>query len=68
VANGSVESPTTFPLLAPLQLRLMMFAGWANRHQGIIEYLKEETRMFGRYPITARQYSNVDRDTTLDLS
>ena len=31
------------PLLIPLQLLLMMFAGWVNRHQmDMIEYLKEE--------------------------
>ena len=34
------------PLLIPLQLLLMMFAGWVNRHQmDMIEYLKEENRV-----------------------
>jgi hypothetical protein len=33
-------------LLLPLHLLLMMFAGWANRHQvAVIEYLQEENRV-----------------------
>jgi hypothetical protein len=35
-----------FALSPALQLLLMMFAGWINRHQlRIIEYLKEENRV-----------------------
>ena len=34
------------PLLLPLQLLLMVFDGWVNRHQvDMIEYLKEENRI-----------------------
>src|SRR5260370_36230744 len=34
------------PLLLPLHLLLMMFAGWLNRHQlEVIEYLQEENRL-----------------------
>jgi hypothetical protein len=34
------------PLLLPLRLLLMMFAGWVNRHQfDVIEYLQEENRV-----------------------
>lgn len=33
-------------LCPPLHLRLMMFAGWVNRHQvDVIEYLQEENRV-----------------------
>lgn len=33
-------------LLQPLQLLLMMFAGWVNRHQlDVIGYLQEENRL-----------------------
>src|SRR5439155_9786714 len=33
-------------LLLPLQLLLVMFAGWVNRHQlDVIEYLQEENRV-----------------------
>ena len=32
--------------LAPLQFLLLIFAGWANRHQcEVLEYLKEENRV-----------------------
>ena len=35
------------PPFQPLQLLLVMFAGWVNRHQlDVIEYLQEENRMF----------------------
>lgn len=35
-----------FPHLLPLQLLLMMFAGWVDRRQlGVIEYLEEENRV-----------------------
>jgi putative transposase len=35
-----------FPLLPPLQLLLVIFAGWVNRHQlEVIDYLKEENRI-----------------------
>jgi putative transposase len=34
------------PLLLPLQMLLLMFAGWVNRHQlDVIEYLQEENRV-----------------------
>jgi hypothetical protein len=34
------------PVLLPLQLLLLMFAGWINRHQlDVIEYLQEENRV-----------------------
>jgi hypothetical protein len=34
------------PLLLPLHLLLLMFAGWANRRQlDVIEYLQEENRL-----------------------
>jgi hypothetical protein len=34
------------PVLMPLQLLLLMFAGWINRHQlDVIEYLQEENRV-----------------------
>jgi len=33
-------------LLQPLDLLLMMFAGWVNRHQlDVIDYLQEENRV-----------------------
>ena len=33
-------------LLVPFQLALLMFSGWANRHQlDVIEYLQEENRV-----------------------
>jgi hypothetical protein len=33
-------------LLLPLQMLLLMFAGWVNRHQlDVIEYLQEENRV-----------------------
>src|SRR6202022_1281009 len=44
--NCTIQSPTMFALSPALQLLLMMFAGWVNRHQlRIIEYLKEENRV-----------------------
>src|SRR5712664_3986924 len=34
------------PLLRPVQMLLLMFAGWVNRHQlDVIEYLQEENRV-----------------------
>jgi putative transposase len=34
------------PLLQPLHLLMMMFAGWVNRHQlDLIDYLQEENRL-----------------------
>src|ERR1700678_1852562 len=34
------------PLLLPLQMLLLAFAGWVNRHQlDVIEYLQEENRV-----------------------
>jgi putative transposase len=34
-------------VLQPLQLLLMIFAGWVNRHQlDVIDYLQEENRVF----------------------
>jgi hypothetical protein len=35
-----------FPPFQPLQLLLVIFAGWVNRHQlDVIEYLQEENRV-----------------------
>jgi hypothetical protein len=35
-----------FPPFQPLQLLLVIFAGWVNRHQlGVIEYSQEENRV-----------------------
>ena len=35
-----------FPPFQPLQLLLMIFAGWVNRRQlDVIEYLQEENRV-----------------------
>jgi hypothetical protein len=35
-----------FPLLQSVQMLLLMFAGWVNRHQlDVIEYLQEENRV-----------------------
>src|SRR6202521_1845878 len=46
VVNCTIQSPTMFALSPALQLLLMMFAGWVNRHQlRIIKYLKEENRV-----------------------
>jgi hypothetical protein len=34
------------PLLRPVQMLLLIFAGWVNRHQlDVIEYLQEENRV-----------------------
>ncbi len=34
------------PLLRSVQMRLLIFAGWVNRHQlEVIEYLQEENRV-----------------------
>jgi hypothetical protein len=46
VSEGPIYSPAMFPLLQPVQMLLLMFAGWVNRHQlDVIEYLQEENRM-----------------------
>src|ERR1700688_4907281 len=49
VPEGPIYSPAMFPLLQPVQLLLLMFAGWVNRHQlDVIEYLQEENRVLKR--------------------
>src|SRR5229473_805621 len=54
VSEGPIYSPAMFPLLQPVQMLLLMFAGWVNRHRlDLIEYLQEENcvlkeRMGGR--------------------
>src|ERR1700722_13002673 len=46
VSEGPIYSPAMFPLLRPVQMLLLMFAGWVNRHQlDVIEYLQEENRV-----------------------
>src|SRR6266853_2096715 len=46
VSEGPIYSPAMFPLLQPVQMLLLMFAGWVNRHQlDVIEYLQEENRV-----------------------
>ena len=52
VSEGPIYSPAMFPLLQSVQMLLLMFAGWVNRHQlDVIEYLQEENRV----PIEARR-------------
>jgi hypothetical protein len=39
-----------FPPFQPLQLLLVIFAGWVNRHQlDMIEYLQEENRVLKQH-------------------
>jgi hypothetical protein len=46
VSEGPIYSAAMSPLLLPLQMLLLMFAGWVNRHQlDVIEYLQEENRV-----------------------
>jgi hypothetical protein len=46
VSEGRIYSAGMSPLLLPLQMLLLMFAGWVNRHQlDVIEYLQEENRV-----------------------
>src|ERR1700683_4336385 len=46
VSKGPIYSAAMSPLLLPLQMLLLMFAGWVNRHQlDVIEYLQEENRV-----------------------
>jgi putative transposase len=46
VSEGPIYSAAMPPLLLPLQMLLLMFAGWVNRHQlDVIEYLQEENRV-----------------------
>src|SRR5579859_1804047 len=46
VSEGPIYSPAMFPLLQSVQMLLLMFAGWVNRHQlDVIEYLQEENRV-----------------------
>ena len=46
VPEGQIYSTAMSPLLLPLQMLLLMFAGWVNRHQlDVIEYLQEENRV-----------------------
>jgi hypothetical protein len=46
VSEGPIYSAAMSPLLRPIQMLLLMFAGWVNRHQlDVIEYLQEENRV-----------------------
>jgi putative transposase len=46
VSEGPIYSAAMSPLLLPLQMLLLMFAGWVNRRQlDVIEYLQEENRV-----------------------
>src|ERR1022692_1661425 len=46
MVGQSVYCAAMFPPLQPLQLLLVIFAGWVNRRQlDVIEYLEEENRM-----------------------
>ena len=45
-AEGPIYSAAMAPLPQPLQMLLLVFAGWVNRHQlDVIEYLQEENRV-----------------------
>jgi hypothetical protein len=45
-SEGPIYSAAMSPLLLPLQMLLLMFAGWVNRRQlDVIEYLQEENRV-----------------------
>lgn len=44
--TGRYTGAVMSPLLSPLHLLLVIFAGWVNRHQlDVIEYLQEENRV-----------------------
>ncbi len=46
IAGEPIYSPAMSPLLQPLHLLLLMFAGWVNRHHlDVIDYLQEENRV-----------------------
>src|ERR1700730_11868600 len=46
LSMGPIYSSAMFPLLRPVHMLLLMFAGWVNRHQlDVIEYLQEENRV-----------------------
>ena len=46
MSEGPIYSAAMSPLLQPVQMLLLMFAGWVNRHQlDVIEYLQEENRV-----------------------
>jgi hypothetical protein len=46
MSEGPIYSSAMSPLLRPVQMLLLMFAGWVNRHQlDVIEYLQEENRV-----------------------
>jgi putative transposase len=46
MSEGPIYSAAMSPLLRPVQMLLLMFAGWVNRHQlDVIEYLQEENRV-----------------------
>jgi hypothetical protein len=46
VSEGAIYSAAMSPPLRPVQMLLLMFAGWVNRHQlDVIEYLQEENRV-----------------------
>ena len=46
MSEGPIYSAAMSPLLLPLQMLLLIFAGWVNRHQlDVIAYLQEENRV-----------------------
>ncbi len=46
MSEGPIYSAAMSPLLRPVQMLLLMFAGWENHHQlDVIEYLQEESRV-----------------------
>ena len=51
------------PLLRPMQMLLLMFAGWVNRHQlNMIEYLQEENRVLkGRMGGQRLRFTDAER-------
>jgi putative transposase len=51
------------PLLLPVKLILLMFAGWVNRHQlDVIEYLQEENRVLKEHLGGRRiRFTDVER-------
>jgi len=43
------------PLLQPVQMFLLMFAGWVNRYQlDVIEYLQEENRVLKERSVASK--------------
>jgi hypothetical protein len=52
-----------YPPLRPVQVLLLMFAGWVNRHQlDVIEYLQEENRVLkGRLGGLRLRFTDTER-------